>query len=314
MAWAAMVSLLLALTLPIVTDHVTFARVSLRQYEYALAIAEEGSVTAAAERLLVAQPSISQQIRSLERELGVSLFARTPHGLVPTMAGRAFLREAAVAVGAARRAKAAARNGASDLSGELVIASPMGLRARQLPSIIGALRKQYPGLEIRLIEELDPADLEKLSRQGVLDVTLVHHMPSHCPCIPHHVSNESYVAVLGPGHPLLDNSLVSLPELVAEPWVRLNRGSTLDDFVSKSIDVPPVVRVSQVRTAITLAAEGIGVTMVPASAVPREYDHLTRPLDPAITHPVLAVLRTHAGPAEAAVLEYLRQAELDVPV
>lgn len=79
---------------------------SLRQYEYALAVAEEGSVTAAAERLHVAQPSVSQQIRGLERELGVRLFARTPTGLVPTTVGRAFLREAEVAVTASRRAPA----------------------------------------------------------------------------------------------------------------------------------------------------------------------------------------------------------------
>ncbi|HEU5025582.1 MAG TPA: LysR family transcriptional regulator [Spirillospora sp.] len=82
---------------------------SLRQYEYALAVAEEGSVTAAAEVLHVAQPSVSQQIRGLERELGVELFARTPTGLVPTVVGRAFLREAEIAVRAARRAKATAR-------------------------------------------------------------------------------------------------------------------------------------------------------------------------------------------------------------
>ncbi|GAA0358224.1 LysR family transcriptional regulator [Actinoallomurus spadix] len=78
---------------------------SLRQFEYALAVAQEGSVTAAAELLHVAQPSMSQQIRNLERELGVQLFARTPTGLVPTVVGRAFLREAEAAVSAARRAK-----------------------------------------------------------------------------------------------------------------------------------------------------------------------------------------------------------------
>lgn len=82
---------------------------SLRQYEYALAVAEEGSVTAAAELLRVAQPSVSQQIRGLERELGVQLFDRTPTGLVPTVVGRAFLREAEIAVAAARRARATAR-------------------------------------------------------------------------------------------------------------------------------------------------------------------------------------------------------------
>lgn len=56
---------------------------SLRQFEYALAVAAEGSVTAAAERLHVAQPSMSQQIRNLERDLGVRLFTRTPTGWCP---------------------------------------------------------------------------------------------------------------------------------------------------------------------------------------------------------------------------------------
>ena len=92
---------------------------SLRQYEYALAVAKEGSVTAAAEMLHVAQPSMSQQIRGLERELGVKLFARTPTGLVPTVVGRAFLREAEVAVNAVRRARATAIAGAEELVGEL---------------------------------------------------------------------------------------------------------------------------------------------------------------------------------------------------
>nr|WP_308129603.1 LysR family transcriptional regulator [Actinoplanes polyasparticus] len=82
---------------------------SLRQYEYALAVAEYGSVTAAARRLHVAQPSISQQIRGLERELGIQLFDRTQGGLTPTATGHAFLREAEVAVAASRRARATAR-------------------------------------------------------------------------------------------------------------------------------------------------------------------------------------------------------------
>lgn len=61
---------------------------SLRRFEYALAVAEAGSVTAAAELLHVAQPSVSQQIRVLERKLGATLFDRTPSGLVPTDRGR----------------------------------------------------------------------------------------------------------------------------------------------------------------------------------------------------------------------------------
>lgn len=139
---------------------------SLRQFEYALAVAEEGSVTAAAERLRVAQPSVSQQIRGLERELGVELFARTPTGLVPTVVGRAFLREAEVAVGAARRARATARAGADELVGELVVAAQMGFGTRQMPGALDALRRRFPRLAVTVFEEPSSAELERLCRRG----------------------------------------------------------------------------------------------------------------------------------------------------
>ncbi|HEY3480409.1 MAG TPA: LysR family transcriptional regulator, partial [Streptomyces sp.] len=146
---------------------------SLRQYEYALAVAEEGSVTAAAEQLRVAQPSVSQQIRGLERELGVQLFARTPTGLVPTVVGRAFLREAEVAVRASRRARATARASADDLVGELVVAVQLGFGTKQLPSALGALRRRYPRLEVTVFEEPSSAELERLGRRGTIDLALM---------------------------------------------------------------------------------------------------------------------------------------------
>lgn len=146
---------------------------SLRQYEYALAVAEHGSVTAAAELLRVAQPSMSQQIRGLERELGVKLFDRTPTGLVPTAVGHAFLREAEVAVSASRRARATARAGADELVGELVVAAQMGFGTRQLPGALGALRRRFPRLEVTVFEEPSSAELDRLCRRGVLDLALM---------------------------------------------------------------------------------------------------------------------------------------------
>ncbi|MGK9459794.1 LysR family transcriptional regulator [Streptomyces sp. G6] len=110
---------------------------SLRQFEYPLAVAEQGPVTAA-ESLRVTQPSVSQEIRGLERELGVELFARTPTGLVPTAVGRAFPRDAEAAVSAARRARATARAGAEELVGELVVSAQLGLGTRQLPGALPA--------------------------------------------------------------------------------------------------------------------------------------------------------------------------------
>src|SRR4051794_6848078 len=200
---------------------------SLRQFEYALAVAEEGSVTAAAELLHVAQPSVSQQIRGLERELGVRLFARTPTGLVPTAVGRAFLREAEVAVNAARRARATARAGADELVGELVVAVQMGFGTRQLPGALGALRRRFPRLEVTVFEEPSSAELERLGRRGVLDLALMAAC-EQTPADAHHLGDEEFVVVLGAGHRQLTADRVELRGLQGGPGGGLGRGGAPD--------------------------------------------------------------------------------------
>ncbi|MEV0092235.1 LysR family transcriptional regulator [Streptomyces sp. NPDC050738] len=284
---------------------------SLRQYEYALAVAEEGSVTAAAELLRVAQPSVSQQIRGLERELGVELFARTPTGLVPTVVGRAFLREAEVAVSASRRARATARAGADELVGELVVSVQMGFGTRQLPGALGALRRRSPRLEVTVFEEPSSAELERLCRRGAVNLALMAAC-ERSPADAHHLGDEEFVVVLGEGHPQLAAERVELSALAGEAWVRFDRDSALDGVLLNALredDPAPVTaaRVSQTATAVRWAAQGLGVTLVPASAVPDGYEHLVRPVSPAVSQPVIAVLRQGAGPAEAALLEFLRQ-------
>ncbi|GAA0934093.1 LysR family transcriptional regulator [Pseudonocardia zijingensis] len=284
---------------------------SLRQFEYALAVAAEGSVTAAAERLHVAQPSMSQQIRNLERDLGVELFARTPTGLVPTVAGRAFLREAEVAVRAARRARATARAGADDLVGELVLAAQMGFGTRQLPGALEALRRRYPRVEVTVFEEPGSEEMDRLCRRGVVDLALMAKC-DRTPADAHRLGDEEFVVVLGAGHPQLAADRVDLGALAGEAWVRFDRGSGLDAVLLNALrDVEPVpttaARVSQTATAVRWAADGLGVTLVPASSVPRGYEHLARPVGPAVSQPVIAVVRQHAGPAETALLELLRR-------
>ncbi|MCO5970361.1 LysR family transcriptional regulator [Actinoallomurus soli] len=285
---------------------------SLRQFEYALAVAQEGSVTAAAELLHVAQPSMSQQIRNLERELGVQLFARTPTGLVPTVVGRAFLREAEAAVSAARRARATARAGADELVGELVVAAQMGLGTRQLPGALGALRSRFPRLEVTVFEEPNLAELERLARRGVLDLALVAGPCGEELYEGHRLGDEEFVVVLGAGHPQLAADRVELRELEREPWVRFDHNSALDGVlrdVLRDNELAPTTaaRVSQTATAVHWAVHGLGVTLVPASAVPHGHEHLARPVFPVVSQPVVAAVRPGSGPAETALLELLRQ-------
>ncbi|OZC87234.1 LysR family transcriptional regulator [Rhodococcus sp. 06-412-2C] len=282
---------------------------SIRQYEYALAVAEEGSVTAAAEKLRVAQPSISQQIRSLEKELGVELFVRTSRGLSLTVAGRAFVKEASIAVSAARRARAAATACSGTVAGELVVVVETGLGMCQLPRAIGELRRRYPRLEVTLYEESDPQAIDRLVRTGEADLVLSSDYGHYDPDATV-IGDESYVVVLSEGHPLLTRKVLTLKELASAPWVRLRRGSARDDVIthalrSHSLSVSTVARASQLATAVKLASEGLGVTLIPASAVPPGYGHLARPLDPPVSHAVRASVRSPSGPAESALLDYL---------
>ncbi|MEU1435144.1 LysR family transcriptional regulator [Streptomyces sp. NPDC005786] len=284
---------------------------SLRQFEYALAVAEEGSVTAAAERLRVAQPSVSQQIRGLERDLGVELFDRTPAGLVATAVGRAFLREAEVAVSAARKARATARAGADELVGELVVAAQMGFGTRQFPGALDTLRRRFPRLEVTVFEEPSSAELERMCRRGVLDLALMAAC-EQTPADAHHLGHEEFVVVLGAGHRLLAADRVDLRELEGEAWVRFDRDSALDGVLLgllKDNDLAPATaaRVSQTATAVRWAAHGLGVTLVPVSAVPHGHEHLVRPVSPPVSQPVIAVLRQGAGPGETALLDLLRR-------
>ncbi|MFS8204199.1 LysR family transcriptional regulator [Streptomyces sp. CWNU-52B] len=286
---------------------------NLRQYEYALAVADEGSMTAAAERLRVTQPSLSQQIGALEKHLGVRLFTRTPSGVTVTVAGRAFLTEAKIATTASRRAVTAARAADGELAGELIIAVHMGLGARQLPQALGQLRDRHPKLQVTLHEEPDPADMERLLRQGTLDMVLVHRVPAGCAFDVHPLGEEAYVAVLPKGHPLLaDRAALRLEDLASEGWIRFRRASLLDEYLARllsdaGLSPHTVARASQISTAVRLVAQGLGVTVVPASAIPEGFEELACPLLPSLTEPVLAGVRRDPGSAEAAMLDQLHQ-------
>ncbi|MFE7033173.1 LysR family transcriptional regulator [Streptomyces sp. NPDC057621] len=286
---------------------------NLRQYEYALAVAEEGSMTAAAERLGVTQPSLSQQIATLEKHLGVQLFTRTPSGVTVTVAGRAFLAEAEIATTASRRAITAARAAGGELTGELVMAVHMGLGARQLPQALGQLRNRHPKLQVTLYEEPDPAEMERLVRQGSLDMILVHHFPAGCTFDAHPLGEENYVAVLPKGHPLRPvGAALRLEDLASEGWIRFRRASLLDDYLARlltntGLSPHTVARASQISTAVRLVAQGLGVTVVPASAIPEGFEELACPLQPTLTEPVLVGVRRNPGAAETAMLDHLNQ-------
>jgi DNA-binding transcriptional LysR family regulator len=166
-------------------------------------------------------------------------------------------------------------------------------------------------VEVTVFEEPSSAELDRLCRRGVLDLTLMAKC-ERSPADAHRLGDEEFVVVLGAGHPQLAADRVELRALAGEPWVRFDRDSGLDAvllYALRDDDPAPTTaaRVSQTATAVRWAADGLGVALVPASAVPDGYEHLVRPVSPAVSQPVIAVVRQHAGPAETALLGLLRQ-------
>ena len=145
---------------------------NLRQLEYFIAIAEEGSFRAAAERVRVAPPSLSQQIRVLEAELGGPLLERLARGSRLTPAGRALLPEARAAVLAARRGGRAARAALDLEQAELEVATVLSLAVGLLPTAIERLYLAYPGIAVRLHEYIHGDELARAVADGVGDIAV----------------------------------------------------------------------------------------------------------------------------------------------
>lgn len=109
-----------------------------------------------------------------------------------------------------------------------------------------------------------------------------------------------------------------MEDLASEGWVRFTRGSLLDEQLGQilkdaGLTAAAVARASRISRAVRLVAHGLGVTMIPASAVPLPCTRLAKPLTPALSERVLAGLRRDPGPAETALLDLLRQQDWSNP-
>src|SRR6266508_6552650 len=144
----------------------------LRQLAYFLAVTEERNFTRAAQRIPIAQPAISQQIRRLESELGEKLFVRDRRRTRLTPAGEALLPHARAMLADAAHAREAVVALSGLLTGRLAFGFVQPLPDRRLPVLLGAFHREHPGIELKLIEDETDALLGALAT-GELDAALI---------------------------------------------------------------------------------------------------------------------------------------------
>ncbi|MFJ1709827.1 LysR substrate-binding domain-containing protein [Kitasatospora sp. NPDC088346] len=263
---------------------------SLRQFEYFVAVAEEGSLSRAAARLSVAQPSLSQQLRTLERRVGGPLFERLPRGMQLTPAGRAFLPQALATLRDAERAYRSARAATSGESAELEIATVSSIAAGILPKVIRAWHDRHPGCPIRLDEFSHRDLLEQQVRNGLGDLAVGPRPRAwDGPVVP--LGHEEFVVVLPRGHPSLSDGQgtpvtgIALRDLADQEWVLFGQGHGLNDLISgycstEGFRPTAAVRTWQVDAAARLAAAGVGPALLPDNALPAGLDAVVLPCRP----------------------------------
>ena len=205
----------------------------LRHLRYFIAIAEERSFTGAAERLWVAQPGLSTQMRRLEAELGVQLFDRHPRGIDLTQAGELFLERARVAVSAADVALATGRDLEAGVIGSLRLGLAAGAPWPLASELLLRFGRERPGVELTVVEAYG-GTLWRDLRAGRLDALVAPTGHGSADLKTLELGYEDWVVLVGTGHPLAGIGAVDAEDLQGERIALTGHrdGAVLDRTVS----------------------------------------------------------------------------------
>jgi LysR family hca operon transcriptional activator len=249
------------------------AIMELRHLRYFVAVAEEGSLTVAAQkRLHTAQPSLSRQIHDLELELGVQLLIRGPRGIELTAAGRVFLDHARVALLQVEAAGEAARRAAQPARASFAIGFLTGYEMDWLPAVMGILRAELPSTEV-IIHSQDSPDLAAGLIRGKIDLAFLRP-EMQAPGLKFRLLRKDPLIVLMPrDHTLAARSSIRPQDIAGERFISVSaiRAPTLraaiEDYAGRTgIILKPEHQAENLAMAISLVASTGGICLLPLYA------------------------------------------------
>ena len=244
----------------------------LRHLRYFVAVAEERSLTVAAERRLhTSQPSLSRQIRDLEHQVGAELLTRSARGVDLTPAGRAFLDHARLALAQVDAAREAARRAAEPKNQTFALGFLTGQEMDWLPEAMHILRDELPNIEVTVSSKDSPQLADALMR-GKLDVAFLRPEPNVANLTFRLVTKEPLVVVMPSDHALAKRSSVNLSAIARERFVGISNTApvlraVIDSYLSRSgVKMAPEHMVDNLAMAMSLVASTRGVALLPAYA------------------------------------------------
>jgi DNA-binding transcriptional LysR family regulator len=284
----------------------------LQQLRYVLAVAETRNFTRAAERCHIVQSAMSHQIKTLEHELGVALFARTSRRVELTAAGAAFLPSARASLDAAERAAADAAAAAGRICGTVTVGVIPTVTALNVPAVLGRFRRAHPEVRVRLLGGGSDEFITAI-RSGSMDVAALG-LPTGEP--PQGVASrellrEDLVAVVGTTHRLAGRDSVALADLDGESFVDFpvdSPGRAQSDVAFRAAGLGRDVAFESVDTAFMLeiVRQGLAIALLSREAVPADADVVVLEVaDGPSRIQYLAWSDFNPGPAATALLEMM---------
>ena len=243
----------------------------IHQLRYFVAVADEGSFSRAAAKVRVAQPSLSQQIRKLEAEVGQPLFDRLPRSVVLTEAGRCLIdyaRQILASIGDARRCVDELKG---EVAGRVAVGAIPTIAPYVLPGLVVTFQKHYPDVILEIIEDVTDSIIRRIEG-GELDVALA----STCRLSPtlrrESVGTEPLLALVPEKHPLAKKDLVEFDDLKSQRFLLLHEMHCLSQQVNHLLEsrrLRPEIALagSQLSTIANMVAASIGISIVPQMMV-----------------------------------------------
>lgn len=251
---------------------------------YVVAVAQERNFTRAAERCHVVQSALSHQIKALERELGVSLFARTNRRVELTAAGEAFMACARASLDAAERAVTDAAAAVGEVRGTLAIGLIPTVTAIDVPAALAVFHRAYPAVQIRL-RGGGSNEFMAAIRNGDMDVAVLGLPDTAKPqgVAARVLARERLVAVVSAEHPLAGRRRLRLPDLADETFVDFPEGTpgrVPSDLAFHKAGIRREVAFEAMSTdlMLVLVRNGLAITLLSPAVVPDDKRLRTIPV------------------------------------
>jgi LysR family transcriptional regulator, hydrogen peroxide-inducible genes activator len=246
---------------------------TLTELRYIVSLAREKHFGRAAEKCHVAQPTLSVAVKKLEEELGVILFERGQSEISVTPAGLPIVQQAERVLAEAARVKELAATAGDPLTGPLRIGAIHTIGPYLLPSLVSLIRARAPKMPL-MIEEGFTTQLVEALKGGELDVAVLALPLQEPGLVAQAVYDEAFRVLVPAGHPWARQPAIEADRLLDEPLLMLGRGNCFRDQV---LDLctragsggPQVLEGSSLETIRLMVASGVGITVMPASAIDR---------------------------------------------